>query len=192
MNAVQQSLWLSLPLILGGLTHVAVIRRNDFPRLAQWRLDGGLKFRGRDLFGGNKTIRGAIVMTGATIFWTVVLDGIQTLLDLPADLRYIPREQLGPVGQGALLGTAYIVGELPNSMLKRQLGIPPGSAASGYLEPFFWVVDQADSVVAILVVLCCFRTPDPAVYLLVIALTFVIHPVIAALMVMLRLKRRVG
>jgi hypothetical protein len=192
MTSLQQSVWLCLPLILGGITHVAVIKRNALPSLARLRLDGGMKLRGRDLFGANKTVRGAVVMICATMFWTSILDGIQAALNLDADLRYIPIDQLGSLSLGFLLGSAYIVGELPNSLVKRQLNIHPGSAASGPLQKLFWLVDQVDSTVAVLAVLCFVKTPNLEVYLILIGFTLVLHPVIATLMVALGLKQRVG
>ena len=192
MTSLQQSAWLCLPLILGGITHVVVIKRNVLPSLARLRLDCGIKLRRRDLFGANKTVRGAVVMICATMFWTIVLDKLQTVLNLGADLRYIPIDQLSSLSLGFLLGSAYIAGELPNSLLKRQLNIHPGSAASGPLQKLFWLVDQVDSTVAVLVVLCFVKPPNLEVYLLLIGFTLVLHPVIATLMVALGLKQRVG
>lgn len=192
MTSLQQSVWLCLPLILGGITHVTVIKRNDLPSLARLRLDGGMKLRGRDLFGANKTVRGAVVMICATMFWTSILDGIQAALNLDTDLRYIPIDQLGSLNLGFLLGSAYIVGELPNSLVKRQLNIHPGSAASGPLQKLFWLVDQVDSTVAVLAVLCFVKAPNLQVYLILFGFTLVLHPVIATLMVALGLKQRVG
>jgi hypothetical protein len=192
MTSLQQSIWLCLPLMLGGITHVAMIKRNALPSLARLRLDCGMKLRDRDLFGANKTVRGAVVMICATIFWTIVLDGLQAVLNLGTDLRYIPIDRLGSVSLGFLFGSAYIVGELPNSLVKRQLNIHPGSAASGPLQKLFWLVDQVDSTVAVLVVLCFVKRPNPEVYLFVIAFTVVLHPIIATLMVALGLKQRVG
>ena len=192
MTSLQQSVWLCLPLILGGITHVVVIKRNVLPSLARLRLDGGMKLRGRDLFGANKTVRGAVVMICATMFWTSILDGIQAALNLDANLRYIPIDQLGSLSLGFLLGSAYIVGELPNSLVKRQLNIHPGSAASGPLQKLFWLVDQVDSIVVVLAVLCFVKTPNLEVYLILIGFTLVLHPVIATLMVALGLKQRVG
>lgn len=192
MTSLQQSIWLSLPLVLGGITHVAVIKHNALPSLARLRLDGGMKLRGQDLFGANKTVRGAVVMIGATIFWTSILDGIQAALNLDADLRYIPIDKLGSLSLGFLLGSAYIVGELPNSLVKRQLNIHPGSAAQGPSQKLFWLVDQVDSTVAILAVLCFLKTPNLEVYLILLGFTLVLHPVIATLMVVLGLKKRVG
>ena len=192
MTPLQQSVWLCLPLILGGLSHVVIIKLNALPSLARLHLDGGMKLRGHDLFGANKTVRGAVVMICATMFWTIVLDKLHALLDLAAELRYIPFDQLGSLGLGFLFGSAYIVGELPNSLVKRQLNIHPGSAAQGPLRTLFWLLDQLDSVVAVLVVLCFFKRPDPVVYLLVIGFAVVLHPIIASLMVVMGLKQRVG
>ncbi|NNL05645.1 MAG: CDP-archaeol synthase [Xanthomonadales bacterium] len=192
MNTLQQSIWLCLPLTLGGITHVAMIKADALPSLARLRLDCGMKLRGRDLFGANKTVRGAVVMICATIVWTIVLDHVQTTLNLDADLRYIPMEQLGSASLGFLFGSAYIVGELPNSLIKRQLNIPPGSVANGQLQKLFWFVDQVDSVVAVLIALSFVRRPNPEVYLLVIAFTLILHPTVATLMVALKLKQRVG
>ena len=192
MTALQQGIWLSLPVILGGITHVIAIKKNILPSLTRLRLDGGLKLRGHDLFGANKTVRGAVVMVVATLFWTGVLDGLQAQLSLDDDLRYVSIDQLGTIGLGLLLGGTYIAGELPNSFVKRQLNIQPGESASGPLRGLFWLVDQVDSAVAILAVLCLVRPPNLPVYLVVLGLTVFLHPAIAALMVALGLKQRVG
>jgi CDP-diglyceride synthetase len=192
MSSVQQGLWLSLPVILGGLTHVVAIKKGVLSALTRLRLDGGVQLRGRDVFGENKTVRGAVVMVLATLFWTGVMDGLQTGLSLSDELRYIPKSQLGTLGLGLLLGGAYIAGELPNSFIKRQLDIAPGEAASGSLSWLFWLVDQVDSAVAVLLVLCLVQPPNFQVYMVVLGLTVCLHPAIAALMVALGLKRRVG
>ena len=192
MSPLQQGLWLSLPVILGGITHVVAIKKNVLPSLTRLRLDGGVQLRGRDLFGENKTVRGALVMTLATLFWTTVLDRLQAGFSLSSELRYIAPEQLGTIGLGVILGGAYILGELPNSFLKRQLDIGPGETARGPMMWFFWLLDQMDSAVMVLAVLCLVKPPNLQVYTVVLVLTVFLHPAIAALMVMLGLKERVG
>lgn len=192
MSAWLQGVWLSLPVIFGGITHVIAIKKNIFPSLTRRRLDAGLTLRGRDLFGANKTVRGAVVMTLATVFWAVVFDGLQVLLGVPETIRYIPMERLNSVGLGALLGGAYILGELPNSFIKRQLDIQPGGAAGGRIRGLFWLIDQLDSSVSILLILSLVRPPDSTVYLVILGLTVFVHPAVAALMVALGLKQRVG
>lgn len=70
-----------------------------------------------------------------------------------------------PAIWGFLLGAGYIIGELPNSLVKRQLDIVPGAATTGWEGALFWVMDQLDSV---------------------------IHPLVAAIMVASGLKLRIG
>ena len=191
-GSVAQALWLALPVTLAGLTHVLAIARDVLPSLAAIRLDGGLELRGRPLFGANKTLRGAIVMIAATVVWTVVFDRLQRGLGLDDSIRFIARERLGSIGLGLVLGVAYILGELPNSFGKRQLDIAPGAAAGGGLRRLFWAVDQLDSAIAIVLVIGCFRAPPLGLVLTLLAVTLAVHPIVAALMVALGLKRRIG
>jgi hypothetical protein len=192
MSPFVQGVWLSLPVILGGLSHVLAIKKNILPGLGRMRLDGGLQLRGRDLFGANKTVRGAMVMVLATMAWTAALDGVQTVAGLSEDLRYLPHAEVGSLWLGWVLGAAYILGELPNSFIKRQLDIGPGQPAPGGLRQVFWLLDQVDSVIAVLLALTLLRPPSLPVYAVVLGLTVTLHPAIAALMVALGLKQRVG
>jgi hypothetical protein len=174
MADLARAAWLALPVVLAGLTHVAVLRARFFPGLAR-PLDGGLHLRGRRLLGDNKTWRGAIVLPAAAAGWSA-------LLPAPA-----PGAALG-----ALLGLGYIVGELPNSFLKRQLDIAPGAPAAGAAAPLFWLVDQVDSLVGVVAVLALAAPTSPAVVAWLLLITLLLHPAVAALMVLLRLKARVG
>jgi hypothetical protein len=191
-GTIAQALWLALPVTLAGLTHVIALKKNVLPGLAGIRLDGGLELRGRPLFGANKTLRGALIMIGASVVWTSIVDALQRGLGLDDSIRFIPHTQLGSLGYGALLGLAYIAGELPNSVIKRQLGIAPGEAAPGRLARAFWVLDQIDSALAVLLCLCPYRVPSLLFAATVLAVTLLLHPSVAALMVALGLKRRVG
>jgi len=192
MLALAQMLWLALPVILGGAVHIAVIRRDALPALARIPLDGGLTMRGRRLFGDNKSVRGVVVMIGATVAATVLLDLLARGVPDLAALSFADAHAEHPVAWGALLGTGYILGELPNSLVKRQLGIAPGAAAPGALRGVFWVADQVDSLVGILLLLSLVWVPTPAVAFGLAAFTLAIHPAMAAVMVGLGLKQRVG
>ena len=46
-----------------------------------------------------------------------------------------------------VFGLGYVLGELPNSFMKRRLGVASGKTAAGWRGRIFLVVDQADSVV---------------------------------------------
>jgi hypothetical protein len=55
---------------------------------------------------------------------------------------------------GLWAGTGFMAGELPNSFVKRQLDIPPGSAAKGRCARIlFGVVDRIDSIAGMLLAL---------------------------------------
>ena len=190
MTVVLQLLWLALPIIAAGLVHLAVMKLDLLPGLRRMPLDGGLTFRGKRLFGDNKTWRGAVVTIGTTMFaaWGVAQLSA-CCWSLPA---LVPFSSEHPLLWGLLLGTGYIVGELPNSFAKRQLGISPGAAGQGTAGRVFWVVDQLDSLAGMLVFVAPVWQPSPGLLALVVAIMLVAHPVSAWIMVLFGLKDRVG
>jgi hypothetical protein len=135
--------WLFLPVVGAALAHAPVLRF-DLLRALKQPIDSGTTLRGRRLFGENKTWRGA-----ATMFCGVFA---ATLLAWRSDWyrRRLPDElqHVRPRTVGALLGGSVVIGELPNSFLKRQLDIVPGGhmrSATGVVISLF---DQADFVLA--------------------------------------------
>lgn len=112
---VAHALYLIAPAVIAGCVHALVIKRDAFSRLAV-PLDSG-----SDVFGENKTWRGVVVMV-------VVSTAAAAAIGLPLAL-------------GACLGAAYSLAELPNSFVKRRLGIASGARASAIQ----YVADQGDS-----------------------------------------------
>ena len=192
MHAFAMALWLTAPVVLAGMLHVGVINRRLCPALAAVRLDFGATWRGRPVFGDNKTLRGALIMPVATavfvLFQTALLPGRPWAQALAA-----PFQVAHPLIWGLLAGTGYIAGELPNSFVKRQLGIAAGATASGgKWAPVLWVVDQVDSVLGFLLFLLPVWTPPGLVVLMLLAVTLVVHPLVAFIMLCLGLKTRIG
>ena len=112
-------------------------------------LDLGATIGGRRVFGDNKTWRGALVMLAGVVgaaallslwpwYWHKLPDGIQAA---------------GPWLYGLLLGLGVVLGELPNSFLKRRLGMPPGTQRRGPAGLLLSLYDQADFLLAIWVLL---------------------------------------
>jgi CDP-archaeol synthase len=137
--------WLTAPILLAGLAHVAVITLDLAPGLAR-PIDAGRRWRGRPLLGDNKTWRGFIVMPAAT---ATTIAAQQSLASRSPRLAALPR--LAPRAPsawvvGAICGAAYVVAELPNSFVKRRLGIAPGTSAPR-ARMAQYIVDQLDSVV---------------------------------------------
>jgi CDP-2,3-bis-(O-geranylgeranyl)-sn-glycerol synthase len=144
-----QTIWLSAP----------ISRRFSRP------IDGGRALRGRRLFGDNKTIRGFVVMVPATAAafailastWPANGNGLWSLT--PAEYAVL----------GGWAGIGFMAGELPNSFLKRQLDVEPGTPARGpWLRPCFAVLDRCDSVGGAMLALAI-AVPVPFLTWLVVA-----------------------
>lgn len=123
--------FLVLWLFLGaGIANAAPVFASRLPYLNKWNtpLDGGLQFRGKRLFGKNKTWRGlvcgviAATLTlslqqwlAATFQWNIVINDTQ--------FTELPTLILGP-----LLGAGPLIGDAIESFFKRQVNIPPGKS----------------------------------------------------------------
>jgi CDP-diglyceride synthetase len=183
-------LWLAVPIIAAGLVHLAVMKLDLLPALRRSPMDFGLTFRGRRLFGANKTWRGAIVTIATTSLAAWLLAQLSDCCwHLPT---LTPFASTHPLVWGLLLGAGYIAGELPNSFAKRQIGIAPGDSGQGLAGRAFWVVDQLDSLVGILVAISPVWRPSLALLGMMIAIMLVAHPVSAWIMMRFGLKDRVG
>lgn len=70
------------------------------------------------------------------------------LARVPAYRRRLPEPiaDANPVVVGGLLGLASWIGELPNSYMKRRIGIPPGEQLRAPAGVLFSIIDQADWV----------------------------------------------
>ncbi len=144
-----EGLLVFLPVLGAPLLHAPVLRY-DLLRWLRQPLDGGATWRGRRIFGANKTVRGALVMLLGVLLATVVLEALWPAWwdALPRDLR-----DAGPVVVGALVGLGIVLGELPNSFLKRRLDIAPGSQRRSAGGLALTILDQGDLVVGVWIAL---------------------------------------
>ncbi len=127
----------TFPLILANLIHhYVVIPNNLFAKIAL-PIDCGLRLYDDPLLGTQKTFRGFIVVTVVTSVLTV-------LFDFFLDTHSVTN----PLQLGALLGFAYMVGELPNSFIKRRFHIKESTTASGKIGRVFAAIDHIDSIIA--------------------------------------------
>jgi len=123
---------LSLPLIIAGTLHMIVVKKDI---LSYFK-----KPIHQSLFGLNKTWRGFIVMPIATLPGVYLAHEIGKYFEL--DFSMLANNSL--LLSGFYLGTAYCLAELPNSFIKRRLGIQEGKT-SPRAKWFFILLDQADS-----------------------------------------------
>jgi hypothetical protein len=124
--------------VLGAVVLHAPVLRFDLLKPLKRPIDGG-----RGWFGANKTWRGALMM------FTGVLLATGVVWELMPDSLH----EESWVVVGALIGAGTVLGELPNSYLKRRLGIAPGERRLTPGGIALIVYDQADFVPAIAICL---------------------------------------
>ncbi len=179
--------WLILPVVAAGLAHAVVLKTGVLPWLAM-PIDGGRQWGSRPLFGANKTWRGMLVMTAVTAGGTRLQARIgRNRHDLVLGLTNEYRTS--PSIAGGIIGLSYSLAELPNSFVKRRLGLPPG-ARSGRWPTVQYVVDQADSVIGCLLALRLLYRPRRGEVALALALGTTVHVGVDQLLYALGAKSR--
>jgi hypothetical protein len=160
--------------VLGApLLHGPVLALDLFKRLKR-PLDGGATIGGRRVFGDNKTWRGAIFMVSGPALAAVLLTRWPAYRDaLPGAVA-----DAAPLLWGALVGLGVVVGELPNSFLKRRLDIAPGQRRHSVGGIALAVLDQGDLVIGIWVALLPIWTMPVWLAAIAFAAISAIHAVI--------------
>lgn len=164
-TALISALIMTLPLVLSGSFHMWVVRRD-------W-----LRFLARPIheraFGRNKSWRGVVVMALATVPGVALTRlGASALgAEVAAPLAAVPAWWLG-----TWLGLGYALAELPNSFVKRRLGIAPGAPARRGRR-WFRLVDQADSAVGCAIAYAFLIDVPGVVLLLLVLLGPAVHAV---------------
>ena len=159
-----------VPVLGAPLAHAPVLRFDLAPALKR-PLDGGAKLRGRRLLGDNKTVRGALVMLAGVTAATLALSQWDAYWSrLPEDVR-----DAGPLLVGSLLGAGTVLGELPNSFLKRRLDIAPGERGRSLPGIALSVWDQVDFVPAIVLLLAPVWLMPLDTFLLALAVVALVH-----------------
>ena len=138
-----------VPFFVGGLFQTAFLKHPVSERFSA-PIDGGAELLGQPIFGQNKTWRGFVVLIPVV---TVLFGATGGILGRdPAGVWSLTLDQWFLLGFGSVL--AYSLGELPNSFVKRRLGINPGEAPSSRgAKLIALVVDQLDSIAAALLVI---------------------------------------
>jgi hypothetical protein len=140
--------WLFLPLVGSFIAHLPVIHF-DWLRSLKTPVDNGATFRGRRLFGDNKTWRGMLAMaTGVFVATQLLAQRAWYWQKLPAELR-----DAGAPLFGLLLALGTVLAELPGSFLKRQLDIAPGAQRRSLPGVLISIWDQGDFVPGVVVML---------------------------------------
>ncbi|MEL6536954.1 MAG: CDP-archaeol synthase [Bacteroidota bacterium] len=163
-------LFIMVPLIVTNVLHMVLVKSNGLSTLAvpihhTW-------------FGQNKTWRGILFVTITNALLSVLCHFLWPTTSLAQAL-----------GLGALLGLTYMVFELPNSYLKRRLGIAPGQKARQY-PILFMMLDKTDSTTGVTLVTSLVLSLSLSQGLLFFALAVALHVSFSLLLTALRIKKR--
>lgn len=159
-----------VPMILANVAHMIIVKKDWFSRMSR-------PLAPRQ-FGDNKTWRGFIVLTSLNgiFFWMINL--------------ILPRfSQWEAIGMGALLGLTYMLFELPNSWLKRRLGIASGAQSSKYALGFM-LLDKTDSALGVSLCSKILFGLDWKETLLLLLLSIGVHVFFSVLLVVTGVKKR--
>ncbi len=174
--ATTQAAYLLLPLI-GSVICAAVVLVFDLWPWLRRPLDGGAIWRGQRVFGDNKTWRGvASAWVGCVA--TVALQKY-VIADGAGDRAVIDYGSVSAFALGTAFAVGAVVGELPNSFVKRQIGIAPGGRPTGPLIPIFYTWDQIDALFAVWPLLLFWVRPSAALLVASFVVVFVVHQMVS-------------
>ncbi len=155
-------------------------------------LDNNKTIKGKRIFGDNKTWKGLIGYIFFNIIFMLLVGLICKLCNIEEyNFFYINHSNtiLYNILIGFLLGLFYALFELPNSFLKRRLGIEPGKSINGLWKCFFIFLDQADSVFGMALVVWMFYPIGIWVYLLYVLLGALTHIIFNMLLYLLKVRK---
>jgi CDP-diglyceride synthetase len=182
-DALMTALFLVVTFTIAGIAH-SLWLRTALSRRLLIPLDGGLRVRGRRVFGENKTVRGFVVMIPAV---AAAFVGVRPFFGE----NLWPMSTAAYAALGAWAGLGFMLGELPNSFVKRQLDIAPGmapSSAIGTIATF--IVDRVDSIVGMLIFVSLAVPTPPMTWIYALVVGPGIHLAFSALLYRLGVKAR--
>jgi CDP-diglyceride synthetase len=189
-EALARALFIIVAFVLAGLAHSAWLG-SRWSRHLLIPLDGGLRLRGRRVFGDNKTVRGFVVMipAAAFAFWALSVVLSAAAPSAASSLWAISSREYAVLGAWAGLG--FMLGELPNSFIKRQLDVAPGQAPRGRTAALLsFAVDRLDSIIGMLLAITLVVPTPWLTWLFVILIGPAIHLAFSVLLYRLGVKER--
>jgi len=168
-------LYLFAPLIVASSLAGIVMRFDLWPSLRR-PIDAGRTLHGRRWFGDHKTWRGVVIaIIGCIVTVAVQKYALSAVVGAVALVEY---QGVNVALFGAAMGAGAMLGELPNSFVKRQLGIDSGKTGRGIIRAFFYVWDQVD-VLSSWVFVSCWVRPTFHLVATSFGLALAIHPLVS-------------
>ena len=189
------SLYITMfPVILAGVFNMLLLKI-PFLKSRCKPIDGGKNWiDGKRIFGDSKSILGFWLMTllgGFTeLFWGLHLQGIG---ETKRSLLYLYFENAPGFNFliGMLFGFLYMLFELPNSFIKRRFSVSAaeqGDRRRG-LKLIFFILDQIDSMLGIMLCLGILVHLTPAQIVFAIFLGGLTHVLVNCLLILFRVRK---
>ena len=156
-----------IPLIFSNVLHMVVVKKNYINHLKHPV--------SRKLFGENKTWRGFVIVPFSN---AIILHIINTLCYWSLKYAFF---------LGFVLGLAYVVFELPNSFVKRRLGILPG-ASFNYRGRSYSLIDKMDSAFGVCITYVLLEYIHYKYGILLFICSVFIHVMLSKLLVAIKIK----
>lgn len=154
MDELSKILSLILPILMPGLALIAVLKLKLLTSL-DIPLDLGITLNGKRIFGENKTLKGVFVMMFAA---TLVSSALYFSYWSGYALYISPVFSKSPILIGTIYSFSYILGELINSFVKRQLNISSGKITLSKFRNLQEFFDLSDGIIVAVISLLYFTT----------------------------------
>jgi len=168
-------LYLFAPLLVSAAL-AGVVQRFDLFAALRRPIDAGRSIGGRRVFGENKTWRGVVVAVVGSIA-TAALQ--KTAAAHVATWTLVDYRAMSPISFGCAMGGGAMLGELPNSFVKRRLGIPPGGTSKGPTAVVLYLWDQVDLLTGAWPMLLPWIRPNWRLVSVSLVIALAIHPLVA-------------
>ncbi|MDH4047448.1 MAG: CDP-archaeol synthase [Gammaproteobacteria bacterium] len=145
------AVFLLLAMSVAGLVHIAWLRSVQTGVLLM-PVDLGANYRGRRVFGDHKRLRGFIALPIAAAGAFALTAAFREHLPGPLADNLWDMSIQRYAWTGFAAGLGFMLAELPNSFLKRQLGVAPGRLpTTGLARIVCPLLDRFDSALGVLI-----------------------------------------
>jgi len=134
INILLLALYLQIPVVIGGVLHMVVVKRNYLSALV-------IPIQ-KTWFGANKTWRGIVAVPALTAFGGLCMYPLEWLMSQVFGISLLAQWNL--ILLGFIAGVGYVLAELPNSFFKRRIGVQAGVVPEDK-KYWFIALDQLDS-----------------------------------------------
>ena len=184
--------FLTAAFVPAGIAHVFWLRSKTSEQFGI-PLDGGLTFAGKRIFGDHKMLRGFMVISPAAgVSFALLFLVVGFAAPESARLLWpLPVWQYAVIG--SLAGLGFMAGELPNSFVKRRLGIHPAAPpANTFARAALFLADRLDSILGMMVVLSLVVPVPPWTWVYVIVTGIGLHWIFSAVLFAFGVKERMA